>query len=69
MKNVVNIILTIILILSVLVFFVGCDWYTQSTHELKGENGDKGDNGAGIQKIELDKEGSLVIILTDGTVR
>lgn len=55
MKNVVNIILTIILILSVLIFFVGCDWYTQSTHELKGENGDKGDNGAGIQKIELDK--------------
>ena len=33
-----------------------------------GEKGDKGDTGAGIESVEFDEQGRLVITLTDGTV-
>ena len=33
----------------------------------QGEKGDKGDTGVGIEKVEFDENGDLVITLTDGT--
>lgn len=42
--------------------------YTEWLDSIAGEKGEKGDQGVGIAKIELDEDGQLVVTLTDGTV-
>lgn len=36
---------------------------------LKGEKGKNGENGVGIEKVEFDKDGNLLITFTDGTTQ
>ena len=63
MRKKISILFVVIMILSVIACFVGCD----GEQGPQGNKGDKGEDGVGIQSIEINEQGNWVITLTDGT--
>ncbi|MBQ9730031.1 MAG: leucine-rich repeat protein, partial [Clostridia bacterium] len=43
--------------------------YEEWLNTIKGEKGDPGENGVGIEKVELNADGNLVITFTDGSTQ
>ena len=63
MKKIKKLLISLLCVLS-----VGFGSFAFSGCEQQGEKGEKGETGAGIQSVEVDENGKLIITLTDGTV-